>query len=345
MTLSADGSLPDAAASTPDAAASTPDARGAWLELSIEADIEAVEAVSEIFGRVASGGTSVEPAFELVDDGLGARIDPGRPATVRAYIPARDAAAVRRAVEATEIALGHLQAFGLRPLGALSTRTVREADWADAWKVHFPILRVGRRLVIRPTWRRHRRATGDIVIALDPGMAFGTGIHPTTRLCLALLERVADRGSLAVSGAAAVPGAAAARVLDVGCGSGILSIAAAHLGGGSIVGLDIDPIAVEATAANAGRNRLGGRIRARQGRLPSGDPPFDLVLANLIAGLLVELAGSLRDELRPGGRLICSGIFVDREGQVRSALATAGLVVEDRLAEGDWVALEALRPV
>ena len=321
-----------------DRAGSSTDALDAWLELSVEADVEAVEAVSEILGRVASGGASVEPAFELVDEGLGARVDLSRPAIVRAYVPAGDAAACRRLVRATEVALGHLQAFGLRPIGSLTTRTVREADWAEAWKVHFPILRVGRRLVIRPTWRRHRRAPGDLVIALDPGMAFGTGLHPTTRLCLALLERVADRGALAE------PGVGAARVLDVGCGSGILSIAAARLGAGRIVAVDTDPIAVEATAANAGRNRLGRRIRARQGSLPSGEAPFDLVLANLIAALLIELADRLRDETRPGGRLVCSGIFIDREAQVRTALAGVGLVVEDRLAEGDWVALEALRP-
>jgi ribosomal protein L11 methyltransferase len=127
-------------------------AAGAWLEISVAADTEAVEAVSEILSRVAPGGTSVEPAFELVDDGLGARIDTARPAVVRAYLPARDAGAARAAVERVRVDLGHLQAFGLRPIGDLETRLVHEADWAEAWKAHFPVLRVGRRLVVRPTW-------------------------------------------------------------------------------------------------------------------------------------------------------------------------------------------------
>ena len=306
---------------------------GAWLELAVEADLEAVEVVSEILGRVAPAGTSVEPGFELVEEGLGARIDPARPATIRAYLPAADRAATERAVlEATD-ALGHLQAFGLRPIGDLRTRIVHEADWADAWKAYFPVMRVGRRLVIRPTWRRHRRAADDVVIALDPGMAFGTGLHPTTRLCLAAAEAIADAGRMH-----------GARVLDVGCGSGILAIAAVRLGAASALGVDIDPIAVEATRANAGRNRLAPRIRAREGSLPTGEEPFDVVLANLVAGILVPAAGSLRDELRPGGTLLASGIFVDREVEVADAFKAAGLAIMGRTSEGEWIALEARRP-
>lgn len=309
------------------------EAAGAWLELSIEADVEAVEAVSEILGRVAPGGTSVEPGFELTDEGLGARIDPTRPAVVRAYVAAGDPAVVERAVAATTEALGHLQAFGLRPIGELRTRRVDEADWAEAWKAHFPVLRVGRRLVVRPTWRRHRREPDDVVLALDPGMAFGTGLHPTTRLCLAAIEALADRGVLD-----------AARVLDVGCGSGILAIAAVRLGAAGALGVDTDPIAVEATEANALRNRLARRIRVRSGSLPSGAPPFDVVLANLIAGVLVPLATQLRDELGPGGTLLASGIFIDREDEVRAAFEAGGLDIVGRSSEGDWVALEAVRP-
>jgi ribosomal protein L11 methyltransferase len=310
------------------------DGQGAWLELSVEADVEAVEAISEILGRAAPGGVVVEPAFDLVEEGLGARVDPTRPATVRAYLPARDPAAAEAEAASIADALGHLQAFGLRPIGELRTRTVHEADWANAWKAYFPVLRVGRRLVIRPTWRRHKAVADELVLALDPGMAFGTGLHPTTRLCLAMLETVADRRG-ALEGA---------RVLDVGCGSGILAIAAIRLGAARAVGVDIDPIAIEATTANAKRNSIARRIRARVGSLPSGDPPFDVVVANLIAGVLVPLAAPLLDELRPGGVLVASGIFVDREAEVRAAFETAGLLVDGRLDEGDWVALEAHRP-
>jgi ribosomal protein L11 methyltransferase len=301
---------------------------GAWLELSIEADIEAVEAISEILGRVASGGTTVEPAYDLVDEGLGARIDPTRPVTVRGYVPARDAAAAEAAAAEVADALGHLQAFGLRTIGDLRTRIVHEADWAEAWKAYFPVLRVGRRVVIRPTWRRHRRQPDDVVLALDPGMAFGTGLHPTTRLCLAMLEAAGDRGDLD-----------GATVIDVGCGSGILAIAALRLGAARALGVDTDPIAIEATLANARRNGLLRRLSAREGSLPAGDEPFDVVLANLIAGVLVPLAPLLRDAVRDGGTVLASGIFIDREAEVVNAFRAVGLVVRERSAEGEWVAL------
>jgi ribosomal protein L11 methyltransferase len=279
-------------------------------------------------------------SFSLLNEGLAATPEAGRPATLRAYIPALDASAAQAAIESVTRDLGHLQAFGLRPISDLVVQPVHEEDWAAAWKAHFPVLRVGRRLIIRPTWRRHRARPGDVVLALDPGMAFGTGLHPTTRLCLAGIERWADTGL--VDGA---------RVLDVGTGSGILAIAAAKLGARSVLAVDTDPIAVEATAANARRNRLVRRVAAGQGSVPIGAAmaarwgPFDLVLANLIASLLVELAGSLAGSVRPGGRLLASGIFIDREPEVATAFTSVGLRVAGRDQETDWVVLDMERPV
>ena len=320
-----------------DAAAAAP---GTWLELAVAADHEAVEAVSEILSRAAPGGTSVEPAFELVEEGLAARVDLERPAQVRAHLPLVDVPATRTAVARATLELGHLQAFGLRPIGDLTATIVHEADWATAWKAHFPVLRVGERIVIRPTWRRHRRQPGDVVLALDPGMAFGTGLHPTTRLCLAALELLADRGLLT----AGAPDGGPARVLDVGSGSGILSIAAGLLGARSVLAVDVDPIAVEASAANARRNRLARIVTAREGSSPSGEGPFDIVLANLIASLLIRLADGLVGDVRPGGTLLASGIFENREADVVAAFETRGLRLERRWAEGDWLALELARP-
>ena len=271
--------------------------------------------------------------YHLVAEGLAAQLDLAQPATVRGYLPALDAAGAERAIAEVTERLGHLQAFGLRPIGDLEVRPVHEEDWAAAWKQHFPVMRIGRRLVIKPTWRRHRAQPDDVVLALDPGMAFGTGLHPTTRLCLAGIERWSDQGVIAGRTA-----------IDVGCGSGILAIAAAKLGATSVLGVDTDPVAVEATTANAKRNGLARRIPARRASLPTEGGPWDLVLANLIASLLVMLADELAAALRPGGRMLASGIFIDREPEVRAAFEATGLRIVERTGEGDWVALDVERP-
>jgi ribosomal protein L11 methyltransferase len=313
-------------------------AAGTWLEMSVQADPEAVEAVSDILSRAASGGVSVEQPFSTEQEGLTASPISGAPVTIRAYLPAIDPVAADEAVEATRVRLGHLTAFDLRPIGDLEVQAVHEEDWASAWKEHFPVMRLGQRIVIKPTWRDFEAEPGDVVIALDPGMAFGTGLHPTTRLCLLGLERWA--------GAGIVEGAS---TFDVGSGSGILAVGAALLGAGPVRAVDTDPIAVASTLENASRNDV--EIEASQGSLPVEGGPYDLVLANLVASMLVELATELAATVRPGdgtrgssGRLLASGIFIDREPEVRQAFAAAGLRVISRDQETEWVALDLERP-
>ncbi|MGC8633110.1 MAG: 50S ribosomal protein L11 methyltransferase [Candidatus Limnocylindrales bacterium] len=321
--------------------------------MAVTADPEAVEAIAEILAREAPGGVSIEAGLELRDGGLPALSDPGRPARVRAWLPGASSQVTADAVTRVRAALAHLQAFQLRPIGELQAAVVREADWAAQGRAHFPVLRVGERFVIRPRWRRYRRQPGDVVLVLDPGLAFGTGLHPTTRLCLVGLEAWHAEGAGAV-GTTPPTGdrLAGARVLDVGSGSGILALAAARLGAASVLAVDTDALAVEATRANARRNRLSRRIVARQGSVPTGEPCFDLVLANLVASILVSLAAGLYAEVRSGegvpgtgGRLLASGIIADREAEVRRALAAAGFHLLRRWEEGDWVALEAERVV
>jgi ribosomal protein L11 methyltransferase len=312
-------------------------AAGTWLELSIEVDQEAVEAVSEILSRAASGGVSVEQPFTTEDEGLAASPILDAPVTIRAYLPAIDMRSAQAAIETVRERLGHLTAFELRPIGELQIREVREEDWATAWKEHFPVMRLGRRIVIKPTWRDYEPQPEDVIIALDPGMAFGTGLHPTTRLCLIGLERWSDEGLVA-----------GASTFDVGSGSGILAVGAALLGAGPVRAVDTDPIAVESTLENATRNKVS--VEVSQGSLPIEQGPFDLVLANLVASLLVQLAPELAETVRPGdgtrgsgGRLLASGIFVDREAEVRRAFAAAGLRFVSREQETDWVALDLER--
>ena len=294
-----------------------------WIELSVEADVEAVEPVSEILGRVAAG-TAVQPTRLIrdPDDELSAREDPGAPFLVVAHIPDDEAATA--AIESTERALWHLQAFGLRPVGVLRARHVDDADWADAWKAHYVPQRVGR-VVVVPSWIEEPLGPGEVAITLDPGMAFGTGLHPTTRGCLRLLQELIP-----------MP----ADVLDVGCGSGILALAALRLGAERAVGVDTDPLAVTATRENAERNGLCDRLSVVAGTLPaSPEARYPLILANLVAAVLIELARRLAAHLAPGGVLLASGIIEPRSAEVIDALRAAGLAMTDRRDDGEWVSL------
>lgn len=294
-----------------------------WLELTVEADVEAVEAVSEILGRVASG-TIVQPVLLVRDpaDELAVREDPGAGYTVVAHIA--DEADSAATIEETERALWHLQAFGLRPVGALRVRPVADADWAEAWKEHYVPQRIGRVVVI-PSWSSEPLAADEVGIVLDPGMAFGTGLHPTTRGCLRLLQEIDP-----------MPAA----VLDVGIGSGILALAALRLGAERAVGIDTDPLAVEAARANAERNGLGDRLEATEGTLPAEPSrPYPLVLANLVAAILVELAPLLASHLAPDGSLLASGIIAPKADAVITAMRDAGLSVVARHDDGEWVSL------
>ena len=294
-----------------------------WLELSVEADVEAVEAVSEILGRV-SAGTAVQPTRLLrdPDDDLAAREDPTAPYVVTAHLA--DAPDAAEHVAATERALWHLQAFGLRPVGPLRVRAVDDADWTDAWKRHYVAQRIGR-VVIVPSWAEEELMPGEVAVTLDPGMAFGTGLHPTTRGCLELLQAIEP-----------MP----ATILDVGCGSGILSLAALRLGAVRAVGIDTDPLAVAASRENAERNGLADRFEARLGTLTEGAAErHPLVVANLVAAVLVELAAAIAAHLAPAGILLASGIIEPRADEVEAALLAAGLGVVERRADGEWVSL------
>jgi ribosomal protein L11 methyltransferase len=300
-----------------------------WLELSVEADVEAIEAISEILGRV-SEGTAVRPTRLIRDpnDELVAREDPTAPFLITAHL-ADDPGAAQR-VESTERALWHLQAFGLRPVGPLRVRTVEDSEWTEAWKEHYIAQRIGR-IVIVPSWATEAVASDEVAIVIDPGMAFGTGLHPTTRSCLELLQ-------------ATEPMPAA--VLDVGCGSGILALAALKLGVGRAVGIDTDPLAVDASRENAERNGLAHRFEVREGALTADAADrYPLVVANLVAAALVELAPALAAHLAPGGTLLAAGIIEPRGDEVVAAMRGAGLDAIERRLGGEWVSLRlAHRP-
>ncbi len=295
-----------------------------YLELAVSVRSGAVEAAADLLRRHVPAGVSIEAPYEAVDEEGGVALDEGMPVRLRAWLPL-DSEGTRAGLSALRRDLRALGDAVVRPLG---TRTVSDTSWAGAWKRHFRVMRVGRRLVIRPSWRSYRPRKDDIVINLDPGMAFGTGQHETTKMCLqALEERPPVRGS----------------VLDLGCGSGILSIAAALLGARRVDALDIDPVAVKATRENADRNGIVRDIRVGRGSLGETWPfpesaagRYDLVLANLSARIVGDLGQQLVAALRPGGAALVSGIVQDQEAACRDALAEAGGQVVGSRGEGEW---------
>jgi ribosomal protein L11 methyltransferase len=293
-----------------------------WLELTVTCDSEAIEAVSEILGRVGSG-SAVRPTRLIRDpaDELSAREDSSAPYEITAHLLEDEAAPA--AVESTERALWHLQAFGLRPVGELRVRSVDDADWTDAWKAGYVPQRIGR-VVIVPSWLDEPLGPDEVALRLDPGMAFGTGLHPTTRGCLTLLQEVSPMPPV---------------VLDVGSGSGILALAALRLGAERAVCYDTDPLAVEATLANAEVNGLAARVTASLGSLPATGEPYPLVVANLVAAVLIDLAEPLAAHTAAGGALLASGIIEGRADEVLGALTASALVLDHRLEDGEWVSL------
>ena len=301
---------------------------GGWLELAVEADNEAVEAVTEVFSRFGYGeGVAIDQPFDQEKDGDNLQIATDRPFVVRTYVP--DDAEAREKVSGLEQALWHLGR--MRYVGALQITERQEEDWANAWKEHYHVHRIGKRTVIRPPWREYDEQPGDVILNLDPGMAFGTGLHPSTQLCLMALEERMQPGM---------------RVLDVGVGSGVLTIAAARLGAASIDAVDVESVAVRVTKENIARNDLTTPITVEVGSVELTDrfaARYELVVANIIARIIVELAPALLAACVPGGRLITSGIITERAGEVETALAAAGLVEIERHEMGDWCCVEGRR--
>ena len=324
-----------------------------WCELTATTPLDQIEAVAQAIRSVVPTGVSIEEPLIPLGPEEGVRLDRRRPALVKAYLPVDDRLGERLA--AIDAALG---AVGLHP--PLQTRHVEEEDWADAWKEFFHVERFGERIVVRPSWREYTPGPDDIVIDLDPGMAFGTGQHPTTRMCLEFVEQVTRPGL---------------RVLDVGTGSGILAIAALKLGAASCAGCDTEPVSIRVARENAERNRVAAAFDlwvgtvgepnpltpfpAREGgterramvidsflpveerSFPAGS--FDLALANITAGAVAGLAPALGGVLTAGGRLVASGIIGERLDEVLTALAAAGFTINEARAEGDWRALLATR--
>ena len=290
------------------------------VEFSVRTPAEFVEPLSQLFRRYGEGGVVIEQDGGYNPDEGETQPD-GAWVTMRTYVPSGASLGHRRAgIDAGVRLIAHVG-----PVGEVTESTIEESDWRAAHTRHLGSLVIGKRLFVVPTWERCEVPEGREVIRLEPGLAFGTGHHPTTAMCLKLIEDVLCPGS---------------SVLDLGCGSGILSIAAAKLGAASVLGLDVDAQAVSAARANMHRNGVGHVASAVEGTLPDGAAGrgFDLVVANISSTVVIDLAQHMTSAVRTGGSLLASGMVVDKRPQVTEALEAAGLSVDGVTRVGDWLA-------
>ena len=279
-----------------------------WHELSILVPYEYVEPISYLFDRYGHG-----MSIEIQDQKV---------VLLRTYLPSTSTQRL------AHIEVGVKLARLLESIGDLEVRALTDdEDWQNSWKSHFSLLKLGQNLVIRPSWVDYEPQEDEIVIDLDPGLAFGTGYHPTTYTCLEILERLIK------------PNFA---VLDVGTGSGILAVAAAKLGAREVLALDTDPVAVKSAKQNFQRSKLGDQVIAAQGSVPHKlaiDSYYDLVMANISARAISERAESLTPTLKPGGYLIASGIISDQRDTAEAGLKSSGFTILEACIKEDWVTL------
>ncbi len=308
-----------------------------WREITVKTEPDAVEAVSAILIDCGSGGVSIEDppiirqniaekvwdAFEFPPEVLHRDH-----VLIHAYLPADSRLEERLALLQERLRELNSDVFpgAIKEIGFSQ---VQEEDWANSWKAYYKPVRIGRRIVIKPTWEDYIKEPGQIIIELDPGMAFGTGTHPTTAMCIRFLEEIIRGGET---------------VFDIGTGSGVLSIAAALLGAGAVRAVDYDPVAVSAAAENVALNGLEGRIKVMEGNLLDGlGGRADILIANIVADVIIRLCPGAFEALKKGGVFLASGIINSRSEEVFEAARKAGFMIKKVSREGDWVSFLAAR--
>jgi ribosomal protein L11 methyltransferase len=310
-----------------------------WIEISINTTTAAVEAVANVLYDAGVNGVAIkdprdlelldrgDDAWELIDEKLLNSYYEG--AVVKGYLP--DTAEVAVQVDLIRKAVKLLPSFGLDiGSGEVAMQPVDEEDWSEEWKKYFKPQKPGKRIVIKPTWEEYRTVGNELILELDPGMAFGTGTHETTVLCLQELEKSINDNTI---------------VLDIGCGSGILAIAAALLGCRKAIGVDLDPVAVEVSRRNANLNKVEDLVEIRQGNLMDVvDEKVDLLVSNIIAEIIVKMCPDIHRYLIPGGRWIASGIINEKIPVVEKAMTDAGLQLMETRSMGDWAVISAVTP-
>ena len=310
-----------------------------WIELTIHTTTPGADLVSEALMQEGATGTMVEDRADIPDpakpNGIWEIIDPklieAMPEDVLVHAWFEPDASFADKLQALRLRMTELKSSAAMDMGTLDigTANVHDEDWSEVWKKFYKPFRAGHHLVVKPTWELYDAQPGDKVIEIDPGMAFGSGTHETTGMCMELLEDALKGGE---------------RVIDVGTGSGILAIGAALLGAREVTAIDIDPMAVKVARENIVHNGLQDKITALEGNLLDHlDVTCELCVANIIADVICMFAAPLNDHIVPGGLFICSGIIKEREQDVVDALTAADYTILDIRRKGEWVAMLSRR--
>lgn len=312
-----------------------------WAEIALQVRADSVEPATALLTESGCAGVVVHDPLARSSDPHAEWIrEPGQPEPDRATVTGHHCrvAGYLPFDEQLEAILWEIRE-GLDTLASLGfdagtevdLKSIQDDAWATAWKAYFKPFRVGNRLVVKPSWEAWEEQPGDLILEIDPGMAFGSGTHESTRMCLELIEASVRPGE---------------RVLDWGCGSGILSLAALLCGAGSVLAVDLDPVAVETTLQNARAAGREGPIVVRKASIEAlpDEETFDRILANIVANPIIAGAGEIALRLRPGGEAVLSGVVREREPEVVSALEQAGLERMTTLHDGEWRAFRFRKP-
>lgn len=304
-----------------------------WARISVVTTHEGADLIANILMELGAAGTEIDdPSLvnEYIDAGLWdytdlPRAEDTETVTVRAYLP-EDARLESSLLALAERIAALRHAGAALGAGTISHSFVADEDWAETWKAYIHTEKIGERIVVRPTWEEYTPSADEIVIELDPGAAFGTGAHATTAMCLRWLEHLVSPGM---------------RVYDVGCGSGILAVAAAKLGAGEVIAMDYDPVVVSVAEENIRQNNVHNVVACESDLLSAceGAAPAELITANIIADVIIRLFAQLDRHLAPGGTLLASGIIDDRIADVEHAAAEHGFTVLDMTCEKEWAAM------
>ena len=291
-----------------------------WIELSVDSPREFVEPLSSVFLKYGHGGVAIE---DIIIDGEGNKNKSKKNVRIITYLPKDETLESR--INQIDVAVKLMSG-----LGDVSNLVQSEVDgdyWVEAWKEHFTTLHIGSNLVVHPTWREYIPKLGETIIKLDPGMAFGTGHHPTTEMCMILLEKLVCQDT---------------KVLDIGCGSAVLSITASKLGAETVLGLDTDSVAVRVGKENVVDNKVEDSVSIQHGTLPLSNSSvvmYDVVVANISDTVILDLSSEIQKVIINGGHLIVSGLLLERYERVQTRLTSNGFEVNEMLVDGDWVAL------